>query len=103
MFFRKSYRLYIGCSVENGKDWTITEASNIIISICRSNNIDALSLSDCKGIYTYNNGNTVYENTIILTLVKSKVNIKNLVSDLRNALSQESIMIECIKSRFIFK
>ena len=97
-----NYKLYIGLNVQGGKEWEKSEAINIIISVCRSRGITALSLSDMQGIYTYDNGKTVFENTLVLLLVNFKGDIKGLVLSLKSALKQECIMIEKIKNDFDF-
>lgn len=97
-----NYRLYIGLDVQGGKPWNRQDAVNIIISICKANGIEALSISNCQGIYTYNNGKTVQESTLVLMLVNINIDIKELVQALKSALKQECIMIEKIKSDFDF-
>lgn len=97
-----NYKLYIGLDVQNGKEWEKSEAINIIISVCRSKGINALSISDCQGVYTYDKGETVQESTLVLLLVNFKGDIKGLVLSLKSALKQECIMIEKIKSDFDF-
>ena len=98
----KNYRLYIGLNVQNGKDWERQDAVNIIINICKAKGITALSISDCQGIYTYDNGQTVYENTLVLTLIDCSVDIKGLVLSLKSALRQECIMLEELINKFEF-
>ena len=73
-----NYKLYIGLDVQGGKPWNRQDAVNIIISVCRSRGITALSLSDMQGIYTYDNGKTVFENTLVLLLVDFKGDIEGL-------------------------
>lgn len=97
-----NYKLYIGLDVQNGNPWKRQDAVNIIVSLCKEYGINALSISDCQGIYTYNNGKTVQENTLVLLLVNININIKELVQALKSALKQECIMIEKIKSDFDF-
>lgn len=97
-----NYKLYIGLDVQNGKEWEKSEAINIIISVCRSKGIDALSIGECKGIYTYNDGKTVQESTLVLLLVNFKGDIKGLVLSLKSALKQECIMIEKLVNSFEF-
>ena len=97
-----NYRLYIGLDVQNGKPWERQEAINIIISVCRGKGINALSIGECRGIYTYNDGETVQESTLVLLLVDFKGDIKGLVLSLKTALKQECIMIEKIKNDFDF-
>jgi hypothetical protein len=99
---RMNYRLYIGLNVENGKDWKREDAVNIIISICKANGINALSLTESVGVYTYNDGKTVQESSLVLLLVDINIDIKELVQTLKLALKQECIMIEKIKSDFDF-
>lgn len=98
----KNYRLYIGLNVENGENWGRQDAINIIVSICKAKGITALSLADCQGIYTYDNGSTVFENTIVLTLIDTSVDIMGLVLALKSALKQECIMLEHITNKFDF-
>lgn len=97
-----NYRLYIGLDVQGGKEWERQDAVNIIISVCKSRGINALSIGECKGIYTYNDGETVQESTLVLLLVDINIDIKELVQALKSALKQECIMIEKIKSDFDF-
>lgn len=97
-----NYRLYIGLDVQNGKPWNRQDAVNIIISICKANGINALSLTESVGVYTYDNGKTVQESTLVLMLVNINIDIKELVQALKSALKQECIMIEKIKSDFDF-
>ena len=97
-----NYRLYIGLNVQGGEEWEKSEAINIIISVCRSRGITALSLSDMQGIYTYDNGKTVFENTLVLLLVDFKGDIEGLVLSLKTALKQECIMIEKLVNSFDF-
>ena len=97
-----NYRLYIGLNVQGGEEWEKSEAINIIISVCRSRGITALSLSDMQGIYTYDNGKTVFENTLVLLLVDFKGDIEGLVLSLKTALKQECIMIEKLVNSFEF-
>lgn len=98
-----NYKLYIGLDVQDGKPWERQDAVNIIISVCRSYGINALSLADSVGIYTYNDGKTVHENTLVLLLVDFKGDISSLTKDLKTALKQECIMIEIINNSFIFR
>lgn len=97
-----NYRLYIGLDVQNGSPWNRQDAVNIIVSLCKEYGIGALSISDCQGIYTYNNGKTVQESTLVLLLVDFKGEVVELTKDLKKALKQECIMIEKIKSGFDF-
>ena len=97
-----NYKLYIGLDVQGGKPWNRQDAVNIIISVCRSRGITALSLSDMQGIYTYDNGKTVFENTLVLLLVDFKGDIEGLVLSLKSALKQECIMIEKLVNSFDF-
>lgn len=97
-----NYRLYIGLNVADGKDWERQDAVNIIINICKAKGITALSISDCQGIYTYNNGKTVQESTLVLLLVNTEAKVLLLAEDLKKALCQECIMIEKIKNDFDF-
>lgn len=97
-----NYKLYIGLDVQNGKEWEKSEAINIIISVCKSRGINALSIGERKGIYTYNDGKTVQESTLVLLLVDINIDVKELVQALKSALKQECIMIEKIKSDFDF-
>lgn len=98
----KNYKLYIGLNVQDGKDWERQDAVNIIISICKAKGINALSISDCQGIYTYNNGQTVYENTLVLTLIDTDIIINDLCLALKSALRQECIMLEKLTDNFSF-
>lgn len=98
-----NYRLYIGLDVQGGKEWERQDAVNIIISVCKSRGINALSLADSVGIYTYNDGKTVQESTLVLLLVDFKGDISSLTKDLKTALKQECIMIEIINNGFIFR
>ena len=98
----KNYKLYVGLNVQDGKDWEKEDAVNIIITVCRSKGIEALSIGECKGVYTYNNGSTVFENTLVITLIDCNVDIRELVLSLKSALRQECIMIEKLSSDFMF-
>ena len=98
-----NYRLYIGLDVQDGKEWERQDAVNIIISVCRAKGINALSIGECRGIYTYNDGKTVQESTLVLLLVDFKGDISSLTRDLKTALKQECIMIEIINNGFIFR
>lgn len=97
-----NYRLYIGLDVQNGKGWERQEAVNIIISVCKKYGINALSLTESVGVYTYDDGKTVQESTLVLLLVNINIDVKELVQALKSALKQECIMIEKIKSDFDF-
>ena len=97
-----NYKLYIGLDVQNGKEWEKSEAINIIISICKTYGINALSLTESVGVYTYDDGKTVQENTLVLLLVNTEAKVLMLAEDLKKALKQECIMIEKIKSDFDF-
>lgn len=97
-----NYRLYIGLDVQNGQSWNRQDAVNVIISVCRSKGVTALSISDCQGVYTYDDGETVQESTLVLLLVNINIDIKELVQALKSALKQECIMLEKIKSGFDF-
>ena len=97
-----NYKLYIGLDVQNGKEWEKSEAINIIISVCKANGINALFIGECRGIYTYNDGETVQESTLVLLLVDFKGDIEGLVLSLKSALKQECIMIEKLVNSFDF-
>ena len=97
-----NYKLYIGLDVQKGKPWNRQDAINIIISTCKAKGITALSISDCQGIYTYNDGETVQESTLVLLLVDFKGDVKGLVLSLKTALKQECIMIEKLVNSFDF-
>ena len=97
-----NYKLYIGLDVQNGKEWERQDAVNIIINICKAKGITALSIGECRGIYTYNDGETVQESTLVLLLVDFKGDIKGLVLGLKKALKQECIMIEKLVNSFEF-
>jgi hypothetical protein len=98
-----NYRLYIGLDVQDGNPWERQDAVNIIISVCRSRGINALSLTESVGVYTYDKGETVQESTLVLLLVDFKGDISSLTKDLKTALKQECIMIEIINNGFIFR
>lgn len=97
-----NYRLYIGLDVQGGKEWEKSEAINIIISTCKTYGINALSLTESVGVYTYDKGETVQENTLVLLLVNTEAKVLMLAEALKKALKQECIMIEKIKSDFDF-
>ena len=82
--------------------WNRQDALNVITSVCRSYGIGALSIGECKGIYTYNDGKTVQENTLVLLLVNINIDIKELAEDLKKALKQEGIMLEELTNNFSF-
>jgi hypothetical protein len=100
--YRMNYKLYIGLDVENGKPWNRQDAVNIIISVCKSRGINALSLTESVGVYTYDKGETVQESTLVLLLVGFKGDISSLTKDLKKALKQECIMIERLTNTFEF-
>ena len=97
-----NYKLYIGLDVQNGKPWNRQDAVNVIISICKTYGINALSLTESVGVYTYDKGETVQESTLVLMLVDFKGDIKGLVLGLKKALKQECIMIEKLVNSFEF-
>lgn len=97
-----NYRLYIGLDVQGGKEWEKSEAINIIISTCKTYGINALSLTESVGIYTYDRGETVQESTLVLLLVDFKGDISSLTNDLKKALKQECIMLEELTDNFSF-
>ena len=97
-----NYKLYIGLDVQNGKKWEKSEAINIIISVCKSRGITALSLTESVGVYTYDKGETVQESTLVLLLVNISTDIVELTKDLKKALCQECIMIERLVNTFDF-
>ena len=97
-----NYKLYIGLDVQNGNPWNRQDAVNIIINICKAKGITALSIGECRGIYTYDKGETVQESTLVLLLVNFKGDIKGLVLSLKSALKQECIMIEKLVNSFEF-
>ena len=101
--FKKNYRLFIGLNVENKNDIPIADGENTVIEICRKHGIEGLSIGLCKGVYTYDNGITVYENTVVLTLIDYRGKLDKLIDDLKKALSQQCIMIEKISSKFSFR
>lgn len=98
----KNYKLYIGLNVADGEDWKRQDAVNIIISICKAKGITALSLADMQGVYTYDNGSTVFENTLVLTLIDTDIIINDLCLALKSALKQECIMLEELTNNFSF-
>ena len=97
-----NYKLYIGLDVQGGKPWNRQDAVNIIISVCKSRGITALSLTESVGVYTYDKGETVQESTLVLLLVDFKGDIKGLAQGLKKALCQECIMIEKLVNSFEF-
>ena len=97
-----NYRLYIGLNVNGQADWERQDAINIIISVCKAKGISALSLADCVGVYTYDNGQTVQENTLVLTLIDTDIIINDLCLALKSALRQECIMLERLADNFSF-
>lgn len=99
----KNYKLYVGLNVQNGNDWTVEDGVNAVISIAKKLGIEALSISECRGVYTYNNGSTVFENTLVITLVDYQKDINTLVDTLKVVLKQECIMIQEVTDKFSFR
>lgn len=98
-----NYKLYVGLNVYGEKDISISDGINTIVTLAKNMHIDALSIATCQGIYTYDNGNTVFENTLVITLVNYERDIDELVKAIKKDLRQESVMIEIINNSFIFK
>ena len=98
----RNYKLYIGLNVADGKDWERQDAINVIISICKAKGITALSVSECQGVYTYTTGETVFENTVVLTLIDTTVDVKELTLCIKSALRQECVMVQEILDKFSF-
>lgn len=98
-----NYKLYVGLNVDGERDISIGDGINTIVSVAKNMHIEALSIGNCQGIYTYDNGKTVFENTLVITLVNYEKDINDLIRAIKKDLRQESVMIEIINNSFIFR
>ena len=56
---------------------------------------DGATISAARGIYKHESGALVYENTIIVSLItENAAGVADLISYVKKALNQESVMLE---------
>lgn len=96
------YEIYIGLSINNSDK--ILDKQLIIVDFGQY--ID-LSAQECLGVYTTNNGQKIYENSIKLTILSETEDIDGklvkLIKQKKQEYQQESILLtkEKIKAVFI--
>lgn len=89
-------KLYIGCNDRDTKrqEKTYAEIKELIHDILELHSFKAYTLQSASGVFTYENGQVVNENTYIITLVNASKELKFMIENLKLALNQECIMVE---------
>ena len=96
------YEIYIGLSINNSDK--ILDKQLIIVDFGQYFD---LSAQECLGVYTLNNGQKIYENSIKLTILSETEDIDGklvkLIKQKKQEYQQESILLtkEKIKAVFI--
>ena len=97
----KKYTLYIGLNDKDSKKQEIStkKAVNTIVSMVVANNLKGCTISQSIGYYLHDdNISMVVEKSLKLELFTSSLKaIKSLISQLKEALNQESICVQISK------
>lgn len=92
------YSFFIGLNDKDSKTQIIETltAYNIVNRIFIDNGVDGATITSGKGIYKHNNGDIVVEETIIVQVYEfdSAINVRQICSELKTVLNQESIAVE---------
>lgn len=97
--------LYIGLNDKDTKRQEITnlDAKTEISRILFKHFPHGFTLQECQGMYKYDDGTVVCENTIKVTLLGYNINIVfEIVEDLKRKLNQKCIAVELIQSTVNF-
>lgn len=96
------YEIYIGLSINNSDK--ILNNQSIIVDFSQYFDLTA---EECLGVYTTNNGQKIYENSIKLTILSETEDIDGklvkLIKQKKEEYQQESILLikEKVKAVFI--
>lgn len=97
--------LYIGLNDKDTKRQELTnlDAKAEISTILFKYFPNGFTLQECQGMYKYNDGTVVCENTIkVILLCYDTSMILRITKELKDKLNQESIAVECINSTINF-
>ncbi|WP_289147000.1 hypothetical protein [uncultured Megamonas sp.] len=95
------YEVYIGLSIKNSDK--ILNNQSIIVDFGQYFD---LSAQECLGVYTLDNGQKIYENTIKLTILSETEDIDGklvkLIKQKKEEYQQESILLTKQKIKAVF-
>ena len=91
------YNIYIGLNDKDSKRQEITtrRAREEVIKILNNNNINGLTMYVVDGVFKHENGEVVHEKSLKVELLEVREDeIIKSINELKEALNQESILLE---------
>lgn len=92
------YTFFIGLSDKDAKVQVIgtIDAERIVERVFASHGVDGATITGARGIYVHHSGEVVTEETIVVQVFEfgEPVPAKDICSDLKTMLNQESIAVE---------
>lgn len=99
------YNIYIGLNDKDSKKQEIStrRAKEEAIKILNNNNINGLTMYVVDGVFKHETGEVVFEKSLKVELIEIKEEeVINSIKELKNALNQESILLEKEKKEIKF-
>ena len=100
----KKVTMFIGLNDQNTKKQEIStiEAYKMVQNVC-AEAFGGSTIFEGKGTYTHENGEMVFENTLIcIVYTEDLEGVKKAAVTIKTVLNQESIAIEAIESNSFF-
>lgn len=91
------YNIYIGLNDKDSKKQEINteRAREEVIKILNNNNINGLTMYKVDGVFKHENGEVVHEKSLKVELLEVREDeIIKSINELKEALNQESILLE---------
>lgn len=91
------YNIYIGLNDKDSKkqEISIERAREEVIKILNNNNINGLTMYVVDGVFKHENGEVVHEKSLKVELLEVREDeIIKSINELKEALNQESILLE---------
>ena len=100
------YQMTMGLNDKNSHLQEIeTGAAKTLLSkiLLQRYGLYAFTLIDCSGVYTHNDGTTVFENSLRIEIITEKpIKIYAIARALRRVFNQESIMVKTGNAEITF-
>lgn len=91
------YNIYIGLNDKDSKkqEISIERAREEVIKILNNNNINGLTMYKVDGVFKHENGEVVHEKSLKVELLEVEEDeVIKSINELKEALNQESILLE---------
>lgn len=99
------YNIYIGLNDKDSKKQEVStrRAKEEVIKILNANNITGLTLYEVTGVFKHEDGTLTFEKSLKVELLEvEEEEVLKSIKELKNALNQESILLEKEKKEVNF-